>query len=146
MWQAALTSLLKSIETPALPEIRRFRRSFQAGNKQQRLLSTINDWADKAADIPASTLSTWFNEQRFSLTLGRKSILVVSNKTTDMNDFEYALACLMSLWHPHLKPSSTQDKTPAPVFSNKTQKRLARGQKRLGKKRMDALIQQLADS
>lgn len=67
-WINDLSDLLKSIERDR-PKVREFRRSFEAGKKQQRLYPVLENIYNECKEDPIS-----LNNKGYILTLGLKSV------------------------------------------------------------------------
>lgn len=105
-WIDHLSGLLKPLELEKNGRsIRELRRSFEAGKKQARLLPQIEAiyLASKELEEFKSDprlYQSWFNQQKFKLTLGLKE--VVLHSSGDPVQFQANIHRLFSHWDPEL--------------------------------------------
>lgn len=99
-WTQHLSDLLKVLESESNgQQIHEFRRSFEAGRKQDRLKSQLeqiyNEGKEHLNDTPEA-LQNWFTGKKFKLSLGRKEVTLKS--TSYQNEFRERLVRLFSEW------------------------------------------------
>lgn len=116
IWREDFSTLLKLFEEQK--GVREFRRSFEAGKKQNRLLPQLEQVYNSAKDILENNkegLSDWFLEQKFSFTLGLKKITLIN--CTDKEKLKVCLLLLFTYWDEALytRPESTKP----PLISNR---------------------------
>jgi hypothetical protein len=103
-WIEHFVDFLKYFESESnKKQIHQFRRSFQGGNKKDRLFPQLEAIYEKAKDHFNDTpeeLQTWFNHQSFRLNLGLKTIVLKS--TAPPNEFQRRFFQLCSKWSPEL--------------------------------------------
>lgn len=103
-WPQHLSDLLKLLESESNgQQIHEFRRSFEAGRKQDRLKSQLEqiytEGKEHLNEAPES-LQNWFTSKKFKLILGRKEVILKS--TSSSNEFREKLVRLFSEWDPSL--------------------------------------------
>jgi len=126
-WIQHCVDFLKYFETDSSQcQIHQFRRSFQGGNKKERLLPQLECMYEKAklhlADSP-EILQAWFNQESFRLTLGRKSAPLKS--TASATEFKHRLLQLCSKWDPELYTEPTVQASPNNFGISRKQMRTA---------------------
>lgn len=117
-WIDHFSRLLKSLESEKNGQsIHAFRRSFEAGKKQVRLLPQLEAiyQVSKEQDVfkpdtEPILYQSWFNRRRFKLTLGLKEIILVS--TGNAVQFKANVYRLFSKWDPNLYSSPPEERIP----------------------------------
>lgn len=135
MWSRRLDAFLRTLEDPTTPDVRRFRRSFSAGNKQHRVKPQLDKWV-AAFEVSCVDLDdprevvAWFDKQSFGLSLGQKRVTLHTTPATDLQACHDALINLLAEWLPDLESRVVHKKSP-PMISNKKMKQASRAIKQL---------------
>lgn len=128
VWIDHLVDLLKYLESESNgKQIHQFRRSFQGGNKKERLLPQLErmyQYCKQAHNLlelcanqgcEEEPFQNWFNLQKFRLILGRKNIVLKSTGSPAL--LKQRLLQLFTKWDPELV-KSLPPPTPEPANSN----------------------------
>jgi hypothetical protein len=131
LWIEHFVDLLKHLEhQPTATQIHQFRRSFQGGNKKQRLLPQLENMYNKCqSHLHEDAFEQWFNQQKFTLTLGRKNIILLLPLSQKLPmATKVKLMRLFTKWDPQLSealPPPTEVPTNKNMGFSRKQMRMA---------------------
>ena len=148
-WIEHLSSLLKSFESEKNGQaIHELRRSFEAGKKKARLIPQIEaiyslakDRDDFKPEGDPQSFQRWFNEQRFKLVLGLKSVTLGSSG--DPAKLKGGLYKLFSKWDPSLYQTSVMEASPEVRISQRKLRMALRGINSLDDEQLANLVARL---
>jgi hypothetical protein len=152
VWIDHLSRLLKSFESEKNGRaIHELRRSFKAGKKQARLLPQVEaiylaskDRDDFKPESDPILYQTWFNQQKFKLTLGLKEVTLVS--TGDPVQLKANIYRLFSKWDPNLYSAPPEEKISQNFgISNKQLKMAMKQMNRLTDEQLAAMVAKIPE-
>lgn len=131
-WIEHLVEVLKHLESEAnSKQVHQFRRSFQGGNKKTRLLPQLQQIYEEChAHLDDVDFQEWFNQRRYNLTLGRKTITLRCTQALD--SFKTKLLRLFTYWN-----SDLAQNLPAQTSTDNNNMGFSRKQMRLAKRRLN---------
>lgn len=144
-WSEHFVDVLKHLEVESNgKQIHQFRRSFQGGNKKDRLLPQLETIYQKCKEhFEEESFQAWFNSQKFKLTLGRKNILLHTTYTSLL--FKEKLMRLFTKWDPALfellPPPTTGPTNNNMGFSRKQMRMAMRKIQSMGDSQLSSVLQ-----